>query len=54
MGTGPSLTREAVLQVYAPLAWGRGWFAVHTWIAKAVSALILDLPFSGIGSGYAH
>lgn len=30
----PSLTREAVLQVYGADAWGwRGWFAIHTWIA---------------------
>ncbi len=30
----PSLTSEAVLQVYAASAWGwRGWFAVHTWVA---------------------
>jgi len=30
----PSVTREAVLQVYGADAWGwRGWFAIHTWIA---------------------
>lgn len=30
----PSVTSEAVLQVYAASAWGwRGWFADHTWIA---------------------
>jgi hypothetical protein len=30
----PSLTEEAVLQVYGADAWGwRGWFAIHTWIA---------------------
>jgi len=30
----PSVTREAVLQVYGARAWGwRGWFAIHTWIA---------------------
>jgi len=30
----PSVTREAVLQVYAASAWGwRGWFADHTWLA---------------------
>lgn len=30
----PSVTREAVLQVYGASAWGwRGWFAIHTWIA---------------------
>ena len=30
----PSVTKEAVLQVYGADAWGwRGWFAIHTWIA---------------------
>jgi hypothetical protein len=30
----PSVTTEAVLQVYGAKAWGwRGWFAIHTWIA---------------------
>ena len=30
----PSLTTEAVLQVYGARAWSwRGWFAIHTWIA---------------------
>ena len=30
----PSVTNEAVLQVYGADAWGwRGWFAIHTWIA---------------------
>jgi hypothetical protein len=30
----PSITKEAVLQVYGADAWGwRGWFAIHTWIA---------------------
>ena len=30
----PSITKEAVLQVYGAAAWGwRGWFAIHTWIA---------------------
>ena len=30
----PSLTEEAVLQVYGADAWSwRGWFAIHTWIA---------------------
>lgn len=30
----PSVTAEAVLQVYGADAWGwRGWFAIHTWIA---------------------
>jgi len=30
----PSLTKEAVLQVYGADAWSwRGWFAIHTWIA---------------------
>jgi hypothetical protein len=30
----PSVTKEAVLQVYGAPAWGwRGWFAIHTWIA---------------------
>jgi len=30
----PTLTREAVLQVYGAPAWGwRGWFAIHTWVA---------------------
>jgi hypothetical protein len=30
----PSITKEAILQVYAARAWGwRGWFAIHTWIA---------------------
>jgi len=35
----PSMTSEAVLQVYAAPAWGwRGWFAVHTWIAAKRTA----------------
>ncbi len=30
----PSITEEAVVQVYGARAWGwRGWFAIHTWIA---------------------
>ncbi|MBL0712103.1 MAG: DUF3750 domain-containing protein [Desulfosarcina sp.] len=30
----PSVTNEAVLQVYGAAAWSwRGWFAIHTWIA---------------------
>jgi len=30
----PSVTNEAVLQVYGADAWSwRGWFAIHTWIA---------------------
>jgi hypothetical protein len=30
----PSVTEEAVLQVYGASAWSwRGWFAIHTWIA---------------------
>lgn len=30
----PSVTPEAILQVYGADAWGwRGWFAIHTWIA---------------------
>ena len=30
----PSVTNEAVLQVYGADTWGwRGWFAIHTWIA---------------------
>lgn len=30
----PSVTKEAVIQVYAAPAWGwRGWFGVHTWIS---------------------
>ena len=30
----PSITNEAVLQVYGANAWGwRGWFAIHTWVA---------------------
>jgi hypothetical protein len=30
----PSLTNEAVVQVYGAKAWGwRGWFAIHTWLA---------------------
>lgn len=30
----PSVTDEAVLQVYGAQAWSwRGWFAIHTWIA---------------------
>ena len=30
----PSVTKEAVLQVYGADTWGwRGWFAIHTWIA---------------------
>ncbi len=38
----PSVTKEAVLQVYG----------ADTWIAKQVPKLDLDLPFSAIGSGY--
>ena len=31
----PSITRQAVLQVYGATTWGwRGWFAIHTWIAS--------------------
>ena len=31
----PTVTKEAVLQVYGADAWGwRGWFAIHTWIAS--------------------
>ena len=34
----PSVTSEAVLQVYGADAWGwRGWFAIHTWIAAKKS-----------------
>jgi len=34
MAPGPSVTKEAVLQVYGADTWGwRGWFAIHTWIA---------------------
>ena len=30
----PTVTEEAVVQVYGARAWGwRGWFAIHTWIA---------------------
>lgn len=30
----PTVTEEAVLQVYGARAWGwRGWFAIHTWVA---------------------
>ena len=30
----PSVTNEAVIQVYGARAWSwRGWFAIHTWIA---------------------
>lgn len=30
----PSVTKEAVLQIYGASTWGwRGWFAIHTWIA---------------------
>jgi hypothetical protein len=30
----PTVTHEAVLQIYGAKAWGwRGWFAIHTWIA---------------------
>ena len=30
----PSVTKEAILQVYGANTWGwRGWFAIHTWIA---------------------
>ena len=30
----PTLTDEAVIQIYGADAWGwRGWFAIHTWIA---------------------
>ena len=30
----PTVTSEAVLQVYGATAWGwRGWFAIHTWFA---------------------
>ena len=49
----PSVTNEAVVHVYGAAAYGwRGWFAIHTWIAKQVPELELDLPFSAIGSGY--
>lgn len=34
----PTVTREAVIQVYAARTWGwRGWFAVHTWVATKPS-----------------
>ena len=34
MAPDPSVTKEAVLQVYGADTWGwRGWFAIHTWIA---------------------
>ena len=30
----PSVTQEAIIQVYGARAWSwRGWFAIHTWIA---------------------
>ena len=30
----PSVTKEAVLQVYGADTWGwRGWFAIHTWVS---------------------
>jgi len=30
----PTMSREAVLQIYGAPTWGwRGWFAIHTWIA---------------------
>lgn len=30
----PTVTREAVVQIYGARAWGwRGWFAIHTWLA---------------------
>jgi hypothetical protein len=50
----PAETHEAVLHVYGARAWEwRGWFAIHTWIAKQVPELDVDLPVSAIGSGYA-
>ena len=46
----PSLTREAVLQVYAAPAWGwRGWFAVHTWIAAQRNADPLSTVYEVVG-----
>jgi hypothetical protein len=34
MAPRPSVTKEAVLQVYGADTWGwRGWFAIHTWVA---------------------
>ena len=49
----PSSTNEAILYVFGADAWGWcGWFAIHTWIAKQVPELDLDLPISAIGSGY--
>ena len=34
MAPDPSVTMEAVMQVYGADTWGwRGWFAIHTWIA---------------------
>jgi len=49
----PAETGDAVLQVYGADAWEwRGWFAIHTWIAKQVPQLNLKMPFSAIGSGY--
>ncbi len=44
----PAITSEAVLQVYGAKAWGwRGWFALHTWIAAALSTELISLstPF---------
>jgi len=33
MAPDPSVTKEAVLQVYGADTWGlRGWFSIHTWI----------------------
>ncbi len=34
MAPDPSVTKEAIMQVYGADTWGwRGWFAIHTWIA---------------------
>lgn len=46
----PSVTREAVLQVYAASAWGwRGWFADHTWIAAKRNAELAYTVYEVIG-----
>lgn len=46
----PSLTSEAVLQVYAASAWGwRGWFSVHTWVATKRSAAPFYTVYEVIG-----